>query len=165
MPSTVDKMIGNYREYIARCAYLEHDIKEAERLLVDLRNSIVEDSVNITVNFSDMPHGQGISDPTGRLGLMLASGYETDYVKQLEQDINARKMELREKIPTVSFVTAWIRALDNKERLIIQEKVIGGLSWRQMVFSFQKCFGDIYSQQGLKRIKGTAMQKIYTIAK
>ena len=161
----VDLMLLNYREYVARCEYLETDIKETERLILQMRDSLVEDMIVITFRMTGMPIPQGVSDPTGKVGDMVIAGYDTPFIREAEGAVNIMRRELAEKIPTVLFVNAWVRALDNKERFIIEQKTFGGLSWRQLIYAFRIQFGDAYTQQGLRRIKDSAMQKIYSVAK
>lgn len=161
---SVDTMMANYREYCARCEYLENDIKVTERFIETMKEGLVEDLISITACMTGMPHGSGISDPTGRVGDMIASGRATYLVEDVINEVAGMKEELAEKMVTVVFVNSWIRALDNKERFVIEQKMLGGLSWRQLTFTFKRQFGDTYSQQGLRRIRDAAMQKIYRIA-
>ena len=164
LPERVDYMIVHYNEHAARCAHLDCAIKEAERLLKMLNDSAVEDTNHITQTFSDMPHGSGVTDPTGRLGIMFADGYKPEHIRELEKNLAEMRHELSQKAITVIFVNAWILALDQKERFVMENKVIGGLSWRQLTLSFKQRFGDQYSVEGMKRLKRAAMEKIYRIA-
>lgn len=165
MPEGVDRMIANYREYDARCAFLERDIQETERHIQLMRDTLVEDMVHITPTLTGMPGNQkGTSDATGRLACAVADGIITEQIREAINSVEVMKYELAEKLPTVVFVNAWVRTLDNKERFVVEQKVLGGLSWRQLVYTFKRQFGDIYSQQGLRRIKDSAMDKIYKIA-
>ena len=79
---SVDAMLSNYREHLARCEYLECEIPELERLAASMRETMVEDTVSCTQVISDMPRGMSISDPTGRLAMMFASGGVTEHVRQ-----------------------------------------------------------------------------------
>lgn len=160
----VDSMLARYREYSARCEYLQQDIRENERLIDVMRDSLVEDLISITPKLTGMPIPSGVSDSTGKIGDMIVSGYENSFIIEAEQEVLRMKQEVAEKLPTVVFVNAWLRALENKERFVVEQKVLGGLSWRQLIYSFKKQFGDMYSQQGLRRIRDTAMCKIYRIA-
>ena len=163
-PEKVDEMLANYREYAARVAYLSEAVKQTERLCVSLRQNVVEDSISITQVISDMPRGTAISDPTGRLGSMLAEGYVPEHILQAEADLESMKLEIRSKENVVVFVEAWLRGLSDRERFVIEHKVIAGMYWREMIPLYKREFGDEYSKQGLKRIKAKALEKIYRIA-
>lgn len=161
----VERMLKNYNEFRGRCAYLEALIAETEKTIERMKEALVEDSIKITAQNDGMPHTQkGSSDPTGLLGAQIASGYESEHIKQAEIDLAAYRQELEQKAVTIKFVDAWLLALELKERFIVEQKVLGGLSWRQMVFVFKRQFGDEYSQEGLKRLKQSAIEKICAIA-
>ena len=67
----VDQCLANYREYSARCSFLEHEIEELKLLAEKLRNSAVADAITITAQMTGMPHGTEITDPTGKIGKPL----------------------------------------------------------------------------------------------
>lgn len=157
-------MLSNYREHLARCEYLECEIRELERLAANMRESMVEDTVSCTQVISDMPGGTALSDPTGRLAMMLASGGVTERVKEIEEEISDKKRELAQKRVTVIFVDAWLKALNEKERFIVEKQVIDKLFWRDVIRFYDRAFGDAYSKHGLKSIRDNALQKIYRIA-
>jgi hypothetical protein len=162
---SIDQMFKNYNEYRGRCAHLEVKITETEKIIERLKETLIDDNVRITTHIDGMPPAQkGTSDPTGKLGAKVAAGYESDHIRQAEYDLAAFRQEFEQKAITVKFVNAWLQALDLKERFIIEQKVIGGLSWRQLVFAFNREFGESYSQDGLKRIGQKAREKIYNIA-
>ena len=163
-PERVDEMLANYREYAARVAYLSEAVKQTERLCASLHQNVVEDSISITQVISDMPRGTAISDPTGRLGSMLAEGYVPEHIRQAEADLESMKLEIRSKENVVVFVEAWLKGLSDRERFVIEHKVIAGMYWREMIPIYKREFGDEYSKQGLKRIKAKALEKIYRIA-
>lgn len=158
-------MLGNYREYAARVAFLEKEIPQLEKLVAELKHSIVDDEVNITQVISDMPHGSGISDPTGRLGAMIAEGFTPQRIVEIEQEISRKKSELDFKQPTVVFVDAWLMGLNARERFLIQRKVIDNDMWRNIIYDFSTTYGEHYSKEGLKRILDNGLTKIFEIAK
>lgn len=161
---SVDTMMSNYNTHLARCEYLQHEIQELERLAARARETMVEDSIHVTPTLSGIPHGTDISDQTGRLAMMFADGGVTDRVKQIEEEIATKKRELDEKRVTVFFVRAWLKALNEKERLVVEKQVIDKLFWRDVVRFYEHTFGEAYSKHGLKKIRDDAMEKIYQIA-
>lgn len=161
---TVDSMLTDYKATVARCEFLKSDIAVIEKVIDDLKSHAIQDAVSGVQTITDMPHGSGISDPTGKLGTMFASGYEPEYIADLRKEVEAKKRELDYKRLTVLFVDAWLRALNEKELFIIQLKMIDGLFWRDIISQYEKKFGIIYSKQGLKNMKDAAMQKIYKCA-
>jgi len=160
----VDEFLLNYREYAARCDFLEKEIKELERLAAEMRSTFIEDNVSITQVLSDMPRGSNISDPTGRLAMMAVSGYTPDYIREIENEITQKKSEYRFKLPVVVFVESWLNVLTPRERFVIEKKTIAGMFWRDIVVAFKKEFGEEYSRHGLKNIRDNAIIKIHKIA-
>lgn len=164
-PEMVDQCLQNYKEFSARCSFLEQEIHELKLLAERLQSSAVSDAVKITQVISDMPHGTDISDPTGRLAIRFADGYVPDYVREIEKDIRALENEYRIKHPPTVFVEAWLKVLNKRERFVIENKTIGGMFWRELITEYAKEFGEEYSRQGLKKIRDKAMEKIYNVAK
>lgn len=161
----MDEMLGRYLEHSARSAFLESKIQELYKDLGKMRSEIVEDLVSVSPKITGLPGGQkGISDSTGRLGTMVADGHVTPHMEQVIKEIDALELELERVRVTVVFVDAWLKALDEKELFVIKKKTIGGLSWKQLGYLFRNTYGDSYTQQGLRRIRDSAMDKIYKIA-
>lgn len=77
-------------------SYYAYDVlvKETERLRDSLLHTVVEDTVSITQVISDMPRGTSVSDPTGKLGSMLAEGYVPQHIRQVEEDLEKMRMEI-----------------------------------------------------------------------
>ena len=96
--------------------------------------------------------------------MMFASGGVTAHVRQIEEEITEKKCELAQKRVTVIFVGAWLKALNEKERFVVEKQVIDKLFWRDVVRFYDRTFGDAYSKHGLKSIRDNALQKIYRIA-
>ena len=111
-----------------------------------------------------MPRSGKVSDPTAQIGIAAADGLMTSEMKNIFQEIRELERELRGQRIVVHFVTAWLNGLNEKERWIIEKQVIDGAYWREVIFGFKAKFGDEYSKDGLKRIKRSAMNKIYRIA-
>lgn len=164
-PERVDECMLQYKEYSARCEFLQHEIHELENLAEQLRTNQVNDMISLSQVITGMPHGTSISDPTGKLGILLAEGYENDFIKQVEAEIVQKQKEYRMKISTVVFVDAWVKVLTIRERYVIENKKIGSMYWRELIAGFKKEFGEVYSRQGLKKIMDNAMKKIYNVAK
>ena len=163
-PEEVKRYIDEYRENAARCAYLEREIKDLEILLERMKNNQIADSISITQKWSAAPHGSGVGDPTGQVALRHADGFTPDYIIDLENEIAQKREEYRLKSSGVIYVDSWLKCLSERERYVIESQCIRGAFWRDIVTGFKEKFGDIYSPQGLKKIRTRAMNKIYKIA-
>lgn len=163
-PELVDKHLENYREYSARCTFLEEEIKELQELKRKLENTAISDAVHITSVMTGMPHGTEITDPTGRIAIQFADGFKPEHIKQIDEEIRKLEAERRAKISTVIFVNAWLKVLTEREMYIVENKVIGGMVWRDLIAGYNAKFGVMYSKSGMKNLKDAAMEKIYKVA-
>lgn len=162
---SVDEMLRNYREYSARCLYLECCIKDTEGKLNRIRASALPDAISITQHYSDMPGRKGgTSDPTATVATRFADGYKPEDVQELEAELASMRGELRDKTPTVVFSEIWLDALNDKERFVVEKQAMDGLFWREVATAFCEKFGARYSSISLKRIRRGALEKIYKIA-
>lgn len=162
---TVDEMLRNYREYSARCLYLECCIRDIEDKLRSIRKTMVPDAISITAKYTDMPGAKGrVSDPTASVASRFADGYQPEAVRELEAELARMQDELRDKTPTTVFVEIWLNALNDKERFVIERKMIDGLFWREIAAEFGERFGARYSSISLKRMRIIALEKIYKIS-
>lgn len=150
-PEQVDAMLLVYKEYASRCKLLEERKRFLEADIDFYSNLRAEDVVQTTAPLSGMPRGGTTSDPTGRIGIMLADGDGAGKIPGLRRELRQVEMELREKQPTVVFVDALLIALNDRERFVVEGKAINGLTWRQLENLFKVAFGEAYSQQGLKK--------------
>lgn len=160
----VDEFLEKYHEYAARCSFLEKEIKELSRLVDELKSRIIEDNVNVTPSLTGMPRGSGISDPTGRLGTLVADSFTPDYIAAIENEISDKRREYNEKITVVIFVDSWLEVLTKRERYVIENKILCGMFWRELVRGYKEVFGEDYSKQGLKKIRDRAVEKIKRVA-
>ena len=163
-PELVDKHLENYQEYSARCTFLMEEIRELKELGKKLESTAISDAVHITSVMTGMPHGTEITDPTGRIAIQFADGYKPEYIAQIEKEIKILESEYKMKNSTVVFVDAWLKALTKRERYIIENKVIGGMVWRDLIAGYNAEFGVMYSKSGMKNLKDAAMEKIYKVA-
>ena len=159
----VKQMLQSYREDKARCQYLENEIPQLEHMADVLKTEMVDDAVSITQVISDMPRGTSISDPTGRLGALFAAGYTPDHIKQVEQQIRAKRRELKSKLITVTFVDSALTGLTDRERFVVRSKYIDGMFWREIGEAFEQRFSLPYGRTSLKRISEEALTKICRI--
>ena len=164
-PDRVDAMLAQYREYSARCAYLESRMDLLTKQLKSREGAALEDAaLGGGVNYDGMPHGTSVGNPVERIACMFADGYVSEDIKLMQWELDELGREYREKSIVVIFVDAWMRALTPKEQLVIRSKVFDALSWKEIAYACNKEFGRVYSRHGLIRIRNEAMEKIYKIA-
>lgn len=165
LPSKVDSMLKEYRLFVGRCGHLETEIASLEKQIQRERSQIAGDLASISpAPMNGMPHGSGITNPTEKSGLMLASGYTPPHIIEMEQALSKLRQEYNEKYSTVLFVEAWLKGLTEKERWLVEQQVIDAVFWKEIVVRFRTAFGEDCSKDSLKRLKQRALGKIYKMA-
>lgn len=164
-PERVNEMLKNYREYSGRCAYLETYIKQLEKEVENMQDNLVLDQIASGGGSLDgMPHGTTVGNPTERAGIALADGYMPDYLLLKKKELADAQLEVSRKATTVIFVNAWLRGLSERERWIIENQVIDGVSWRELTTEYYIKFGETRTKRALQLFRGKAMEKIYRMA-
>jgi len=111
-----------------------------------------------------MPHGTTVGNPTERIALMLATGYTTEDVIELQGNIEKLEAEYCQKKIVVRFVEAWLKGLTEKERWMIERAMFDGMTYREINAKYREAYGDSCSKDLLRRLKKDALAKIYEMA-
>lgn len=164
LPESVDEMLSKYRLCKGKAAHLDIEIMILVKRISDLkRNADVDEAISC-VKYDGMPHGSGVSDTTGRVAVKFADGYKPQYIMENEADLLNLVHEKEAAQACIMFVEAWLAALDDRERYIIEKKDCDGMTWQNIADGFGKQFGLTYSREGVKRIHLKAKRKIYLMA-
>lgn len=165
LKETVDKMLKEYRFCTGRCSFLENEIGMLEKQIEHEMSHRAEYLSEVKVQeISDMPHGTAISKPTERVGIMLASDWMPDEVKEMKQKVNEKKKEADRLYETVIFVQAWLSGLPDRYKWIIEHQVMDGECWHDVILRYKRDFGEELSKDSLKRLRGKALDYIYKMA-
>ena len=166
LPERVDEMLRDYREFSGRCAYLETLIQSLDKEIEIMNgNEFYENIVPLGGQALDgMPHGSSVGNPTEQIGIMLADGHKPDYIVEKERELADAKQEYEYKYPTVVFVNAWLKGLTDRERWIIENQVIDGVSWRELTSEHLAKYGETRTKRSLQLLRDKALGKIYRMA-
>ena len=160
----VSEALSMHLERLARCEFLENEVKILREMLEVAEREMVDDAVSLSQELTGMPHGTSISDPTGKLGLKLACGFESWNVKQIREEIERLQGEYNTLRYWVAFVRAWLKCLTDKERMLIELKYIQKLSWDEIINAYQRAYGQKYGKSGMKVLVQKSIEKVYKIA-
>lgn len=161
----VDEMLKAYRFEVGRCGHLEAEISQLEKAIQQATATLDEDVTAVKPQqLSGMPHGSTVGSPTERLGIMLASGWIPDEIREMQDELKETRQEYERPYFTVMFVTAWLNGLPERERWIVEHQVIDGEYWKEVITKFNAAFQEDASKDSLKRLKQRAMEKIYRMA-
>lgn len=161
----VIRMLENYRRCAARRDCLKLEIPLARRQLEAEREDALRGEA-LPGHSLETPRAGAPGDPTGRVALRFASGYQPMYIREMEGDLARMQDELRECETVCRCVEAWRGALSEREQLIIDRHVIDGETYAEVmeVFSHRFPAAAITSPEGLKKLNLRAVAKICAVA-
>lgn len=161
----VDEMLKTYRFEVGRCGHLENDIEQLKRDIEREKNGLAADLAGPGAQvITDMPRGTTVGNPTEKHGIMLATGWVSEAVKEMEARLGELEAEYKERRKTVEYVESWLNGLSERERWMVEAQVIDGVIWREILMQYQERFGEYRSKDTLKRIRDKAMELIYDMA-
>ena len=165
LPSSVDNMLSEYKAVLGRCNSLSVSIKKLKREIEIQKAQAVLNLSGGGQQMDGMPHGNALSQPTERVGIMLATGYEYPGVTELRKLLVESEAEYLDKQMTLLFVEGWLDGLTARERWIIEQQIFEGATYRQLNTMYREKFGEECSKDSLRRLRKTALEKIYEMAK
>lgn len=161
----IEEMLKTYRFEVGRCGHLENEIaltkNQIERAKAGLADDLAGPGAQV---ITDMPRGTTVGNPTEKLGMMLASGYKSDEIRELEAKLGELIAEYTERKKTVDYVSSWLNGLPERERWMIETQVIDGVIWREILTKYPERFGEYRSKDTLKRIRDKAFDMIVDMA-
>ena len=160
----VDEMLRSYRETLARCGYLRSQKEVLEEALRKNESSMVGDRVTLSQAITGMPHGSSVGDPVGNLALDLVMGKVTVFVQQVRDELAEVYKELSLKQYIIACVDSWLKSLNDRERIVVELKMIDQYSWGDVVSQMKQKCGNSFSKHTAQRIYDRAMEKIYNAA-
>ena len=164
-PEMVDELLKSYRHEVGRCKHLEAEmsmlIKDIERERSAAAGYLVGPGAQ---QITDMPRGTTVGNPTEKYGMMLADGWSTDEVAEMEGKLAALRAEYDERHKTVVYVESWLGGLPERERWIVERQVVDSVIWRELVTQYTQRFGEYRSKDTLKRLRDRALEMIYDMA-
>ncbi len=166
LPERAEQMLRDYNYNIGRCGFLKKAIAEAETDIAQWKRRLAEELVgNSGANLDGMPHGTTVGNPTERMALMLATGYEPEDVKDAEKRLAELQQELRKLEIGVVFVEAWLEGLTAKEHWLIEQLYFEGYTYNETARAYASRYGIQVSRDGIRRMKKIAVDKIVSMAK
>ena len=161
----VKRMLESYRQCRARRVSLAAEIELAERQLAEARERMTEEAVLPGHDLACVPGG-GTGDPTARLAVKFASGYQPRYILEMAGDLRRMRDEMRECETACRCVEAWRGVLNERELLVLDRHVIGGESYADVLEAFARQFPStaLTSLDGVKCVNKRAISKICAAA-
>lgn len=159
----INDMLTQYNSNLARSMYLEAELVKLRRILAIAENEAMSTEAVCVQQYTGMPHGSGVSDPTAQIGGKYADGYQPDYITELQADVRSMEDEHARKSYAVRCVQSWLLALGPLERYIVEHQMIGGEPWEMVAAGYEKSYSVSASRSSLRRRKKSALGRIYGI--
>ena len=164
-PERIDEILARYRSDTGRCGCLEMQIRELETAIQRARANLVEDLASVrSQEITDMPKGTATGNPTEKVRILLASGWVTGEIHEMEAQLALLREEYGQRSFGVLYIDNCLKGLSPKERWIVENQVIDGEYWKEVVAKFKADFHEDTSKDSLKRLKQRALDKIYRMA-
>lgn len=161
----IEEMLKTYRFEVGRCGHLETEMEQLKREIENAKAGLAGDLAGPGAQtISDMPRGTAVGNPTEKLGIMLASGYKSEEMQDMEAKLAELLAEYTERKKTVVYVERWLNGLPERERWMIEMQVVDGVIWREIIVKYPERFGEYRSKDTLKRIRDRAFELIIDMA-
>lgn len=161
----VTEILKGYKYAVGRCGHLSTELDLLARQIKAAKDGKAADLAAVRPQqITDMPHGTQVGNPTEKFGLMLASGWEPEHIKEMQARYAQLTAELHNCELLVNFVESWLEGLTERERWIVEQQVIEGRFWKDVQTDYRRQFEELCSKDTLKRLRARAMEKIYKMA-
>lgn len=164
-PERAEQMLREYKNNVGRRGFLEKAIMEAETDLAYWRSRLAEDMVGGAQNLDGMPHGTTVGNPTEKMALKLATGYEPEDLKDAERRLAEMRTELRALEMEIVFVEAWLAGLSQKDRWLLERIYFEGFTYNETARAYAELYGIQISRDAVRRMKREAVQKVAEMAR
>lgn len=164
-PQSLKDTLEKYRSKKARYAYLQSQTEMLERFLKICQGEMIEDQVSLSQAITGMPHGTTVGDPVSRLALDIASGKVTPFVRQIQEEMEQVRVEMRKIFPEIRLAELVLDGLKERERLMIEMKIMDDLSWAEILDRMNRKYSNSYSKRSLQRLYDRAFDKACEIVK
>ena len=158
------ELLEEYNRNRSRHAYLEVAILELSEQIDKAKSQLLVNEVMRSAEMDGMPKGNAVTSQVENLAVRIADGWTPDYIKEMEKEkaeLIQEKESLRRKI---AYVDAWLMALNDKQKWVIDQHIICGKSWAELIFLWQKENGAA-SKATMKRLRDSAMTVIENICR
>ena len=164
-PERLTEIMRKYRTNKQRYAYLKGQLDMLERFRAKCRGEMINDMVSMSQAITGMPRGTTVGDPTGRLAIDIESGKVSMFVREIENDMAHVTLEMEKSAPDISNVEIVLGEMNDREKLLIEMKMIDKYSWPEILSAMNMRYNNSYSKRSLQRLLARAVEKAYEIVK
>ena len=108
-----------------------------------------------------MPRGTATTDPTATNACMRADLVLPSEIHAMQRERQRLEVTIANIQVSVTYVDAWLESLNERDRYIVRQKTVEGVSWRDLEVEFEEEWGYHFSNSTMRR---TYYERIREIA-
>ena len=161
----IEGLLHDYRVTKARYAYLRARLDMLAEVLSKCEAEMVSDCMSMSQAITGMPHGSSVGDPTCRLAIDIASGKKSEFVKQIQAEIDDTQREAARLMEDLRVADIVISSMTDREREVVELKIMDDRDWDDVLLEMNKRHNNSYSKRSLQRLYSRAMDKAEEVTK
>lgn len=160
---TRDELVEMLRAHKVTRARRANLAIEAEEMLIRINRAAANDAVvmaNRAPGGDGTPRGNRISKPVEAAGIRSMDGDVSEQMAMWLEESKQMQEELLRLGRMNDRVENAMRALSERERVVVERHIMDGVSWAELVAMSPRIFGVTLSRGTLRRIKDGALDKM-----
>lgn len=160
---SVDATLKAYKAEKGRFLHLSIELSVlGEKKDRALRRALADASAPQAQVITDMPRGGNrVGSKVEDIAVKFADGWMPEELADLNTEIDKIEAEANRCGMVVQYVEAWLSALTERERWIVEHQFINEEIWDNVLTDYQRLFDRGLSRDTLKRIKMRGLERIY----
>ena len=98
-----------------------------------------------------MPRGTATTDPTATNACMRADLVLPSEIHAMQRERQRLEVTIANIQVSVTYVDAWLESLNERDRYIVRQKTVEGVSWRDLEVEFERDWGHHLCLSSLRR--------------
>jgi len=158
----IEHGLRTYRENAARLAVLQTRAVEIEHEIIE-RRAMLDDPSGVGAAVLDgMPRAHTVGSIVERQ--VIRCDRDTDEIRALQHELDRVQTEAFCVGQRVAEAEAWLSALDERERALVEAYYLDGLQWDMVCVRYQQRYQAQISRSWAKRIRNQALEKMERVS-
>lgn len=158
----IEQGLRTYREKTARLAVLQTRAVEIEHEILELRDRLDDPSGVGAVVLDGMPRAHTVGSIVERQ--VIRCDRDTDEIRALQHELDRVQTEAFCVGQRVAEVEAWLSALDERERALVEAHYLDGLPWDMACAKYQQRYQAQISRSWAKHLRNQALEKMERVS-
>ena len=158
----IESELRTYREISARLAALNLRAVEIEHTILGLRAKLDDPSGVGAAVIDGMPHSQSTESVVERQ--VIRCDRDTDEIIALQYELDRLQTQAYMLGREVALVEAWLLALDERERLLVEMFYFDDLFWPMICRRYEQAYNTTMCERQAKRLRTEALEKMERVS-